>query len=105
MDSTFRKKIQESLEEWKDIKMAKRKRELEDMKLIREFCANNKSADIKHAIKVFQNYDGMPSHDKEIIAQFDSLYPDSLTVEVLEQFTDIQEIYGRRLLVGGEEDD
>lgn len=105
MDKAIREQMEDSLEEWSAINKQIHEREIKDRRIISEYCATNTKSDITKTIKILQSYEGMPSYDKDIVNRFESMYPDSLTIQIIEEFSDLQDIYADYLLSGGEDDD
>lgn len=105
MDKKLEKEFQESEEEWAKIEQLKAEREKKDRKLISKFCASYESADMVNIIALLEKHQGMPKHDIEIVTEFKSNYPSTLSVKLIHSFLDVKDIYSRYLESGGNADD
>lgn len=105
MENNLEQMMQESESEWADIEKKIAFREKLDKKIISIYCSQNKEADIIHIVELLEKYNGMPLHDKEIIASFKNEYPENLKVRTIHDFLDIQDIYKAYLESGGEADE
>lgn len=105
MNTDLEMMMQESEAEWADIEEKIAIRESRDRKIVSCYCAQNKNADIIRTLELFEKYNGLPKHDKEIISRFRKEYPEELKVRTIHDFLDIQDIYKDYLESGGEMDE
>lgn len=112
MDEWLLNEVQESEEEWADIERLKRElekkselRTKKDERIIREFCAKNKYADIIRTLELLEKNQGIAKWDREIVQQFKEKYPNELTVPMIQQMMDVKDLYREYLESGGECDD
>ena len=101
MDENLERKLQESESEWANIEKQRAEREKKDRKIISEFCANNKKADIFQILLLLEKYDGMPDHDKDVVMEFKNNYPGNINTKQLYNFLDVKDIYSKYLESGG----
>lgn len=105
MDGKLEQELQESAEEWANIKKMEAERVKKDNKIISMFCAENHPADIYTTIQLLLKYNGMPTHDKETVEEFNKKYPGDLNIDLLHRYLDLKDIYHEYLELGGECDD
>ena len=103
MDENLEKKFQESELEWAEIEKLKAEREKKDRRIISEFCASNKQADMVQILELLEKYNGMPKHDKDIVSEFENKYPEQLNVKLIHSFLDVKDIYNQYLESGGDD--
>lgn len=102
MDENLENDMQESLSEWATIEKTISERQKKDRIIISKYCATHKDVDIINILNLFDKYNGLPSHDDEIIKDFKSKYPKDLTVKSIKAFEDVKIIYSDFLESGGE---
>lgn len=102
MDENLEKQFQESENDWADIQRKTDIRNQKDRRIISQYCAKNKEADIIHTLKLLEKFKGMPNYDEELLNEFRENYPKTLTVKMIHDFEDIKDIY-REYLESGEE--
>lgn len=102
MDEDLERKFQESESDWAEIEKSTAVRVQKDKRIISEYCARNREADIIHTLKLLEKYKGMPTHDEQIVNEFKNNYPKTLTVKMIHNFEDIKEIYQEYLEYGEE---
>ena len=102
MNDYLEQLCQESEFDWAEIQRMTDERNKKDKRIISEYCAKNKNADIIRILELLEKYDGLPSHDRDIVNEFKNSYPDSLTVKMIHSFEDTRDIY-REYLEYGEE--
>lgn len=102
MNEDLEKQFQESEKEWAEIEKNKTIRMQKDRRIISNYCASNKDADIYHILQLLEKYSGMPTYDEEMINEFKENYPKTLTVKMIHNFEDIKDIY-HEYLESGEE--
>lgn len=105
MSYTLREEIEESLSEHAEIEKRLYNRELKDRKIISRYCADNSKTDIERTLDLLDQYEGMPDHDRETVNTFRKMYPNELTIKIIEEFSDVQDIYSRYLMNGGDDND
>lgn len=105
MDENLEKQFQESESDWAEIEKLKAEREKKDKKIISQFCASNKQADMVRILELLEKYNGMPSHDTEIVNEFRKCYPKNLSVKLIHNFLDVKDIYSQYLESGGDDND
>lgn len=101
MDEKLGREIQEALTEWADIRKRETMRIQKDRRIISKYCAQNDRPDILHTLQLLEKYNGMPSHDEDIVLKFKENYPKTLTIEMICDFEDLREIY-KEYLENGE---
>ena len=102
MDENLEKQFQESEYEWAEIHKNIAIRKQKDKRIISQYCADNKEADIVHTLELLEKYKGMPEHDHEILTEFKMNYPKTLTVRIIHNFEDVKDIYQEYLEFGEE---
>lgn len=108
MDENLERLFQESESDWAEIQRLTDERAKKDKKIISIYCAKNKRADIIRILELLEKYNGLeqfnglPKHDKDIVDEFKTNFPDSLTVKMIHNFEDTRDIY-REYLEYGEE--
>lgn len=105
MDENLEKKFQESESEWAEIDRLITEREKKDKRIISQFCATNKQADMVRILKLLEKHNGMPKHDKEVVEEFKKNYPEELNIKLIHSFLDVKDIYSQYLESGGDDDE
>lgn len=103
MDKILAEQCQESLDEWAEIEKTEAERRKKDNRIVSNYCAENKEADIIHILELLDKHKGaMPKHDEIIVDTFKHNYPKTLTVKMIVEFEDIKDIYSEYLEMGDE---
>lgn len=105
MDEKLERQFQESEFEWAEIERLKAERKKKDNKIISQFCAANKQADMVRILELLEKHNGMPKHDKEIVYEFKKCYPEGLNVKLIHSFLDVKDIYSMYLEAGGDDNE
>ena len=105
MDENLEKQFQESESEWAEIERLKAEREKKDKRIISQFCALNRQADMLQILELLEKHNGMPRHDKEIVNEFRKCYPEELNIKLIHSFLDVKDIYSLYLESGGDDDE
>lgn len=103
MDENLEKRMQESESDWADIEKRTAERIKKDKRIISDFCASNKRADMFQILELLEKHGGLPEHDDEIVKKFRESYPQQLTVKLIHDFLDVTDIYSQYLEFGGDE--
>ena len=105
MDEKLEMQFQESEADWAEIEKLTAEREKKDKRIISEFCASNKQADMVRILDLLEKYNGMAEHDKKIVNEFRKCYPKDLSVKIIHNFLDVKDIYSRYLESGGDDNE
>ncbi|MEY8265146.1 hypothetical protein AALA79_02015 [Lachnospiraceae bacterium 64-25] len=105
MDENLEREFQESESDWAEIEKLKAEREKKDKRIISQFCASNKQADMVRILELLVKHNGMPGHDKEIVSEFKRCYPEELNVKLIHSFLDVKDIYSTYLESGGDDNE
>lgn len=103
MDENLEKQLQESESDWAEIEKHVAEREKKDKRIISQFCASNKQADMVRILDLLEKHNGMPNHDKEIVIEFKKCYPKELNTKLIHSFLDVRDIYSIYLESGGDD--
>lgn len=105
MNGELKELIQASKEEWADIQKQISERERKDKIIISKICAKNDYADVVNIIRLLKKHNGLPEHDQQTIDEMEKNYPKKLTLDLLERYFDVVDVYSDYLENGGDEDE
>ena len=97
MTNELQTALQESIYQLEKIEKLEAVQRKKDQKTISKYCAEHDPADIYRTLKLLNNFDGLPSHDKEIVKNFKEKYPNDLSTKLILEFEDVKDIYNKFL--------